>query len=77
MGWLAKIITSIGTYFLRDLVDYLARWIREYFEEKKRLEERAKAQAEAKKKWEAAIADPNKTKEERAKEYANYLNSGS
>lgn len=69
---LTKLVEIIVAALLKYLGKAVPAMLKDYSDKLKR----EKEQAEAKKKLDAVVADPNATAAERAKEYENLINSG-
>jgi CRISPR/Cas system-associated protein Cas7 (RAMP superfamily) len=68
----SAILAKIGDRMLLLLGQALWHWLEKYAKDKKRKTE----QLEAKKDYDAVLAKPQATPEERAKAYERYINSG-
>lgn len=78
-AWLASIGTKIGQWVVNKVILSILEWAGKYvpymIQEWKRKKEREIAQAEAKKKYDETVANPESTIEERAKAYADFINT--
>lgn len=72
----AKLVDMILSKVILNALNYLADYIPEMLNEWKRKKDREVAQREAQRKYDEVAKNPNKTTEDEAKAYEDYINSG-
>lgn len=73
---LGKLVDMILSKVVLNLLNYLDDYIPEMLNEWKRKKDREVAQREAQRKYDEVAKNPNKTTEDEAKAYEDYINSG-
>lgn len=73
--WLANILRKVGVYLIPILFDWLKGQIIALFQYLQKKNEERKAKAEALKKYEAVVKNPEATQEEKDRAKAEFLNS--
>lgn len=73
---LGKLVDMILSKVVLNLLNYLADYVPEMINEWKRKKDREVAQREAQRKYDDVAKNPNKTTEDKAKAYEEFINSG-
>lgn len=71
-----KLVDMILSKVVLNLLNYLADYIPEMLNEWKRKKDREIAQRDAKRNYDDVAKNPNKTLEDKAKAYEDFINSG-